>query len=73
MTISNTNCEICGQELDLENYYYIATGRLQQGVNSDPRAYREYTLCTSCYAMVNGELIASVQKYKSKNKAQKQE
>ena len=73
MTIATTKCDICGEELDLENYYYIATGRLQQGTHSDPKAYKEYTMCTSCYAMINGEFMASVQKHKMKNQEKKKE
>jgi hypothetical protein len=65
MPINEENCYICGAELSTENYYYIATGRLQQGVMSDPKAYKEYALCTNCYAMVNAELIVSIQKRKT--------
>jgi hypothetical protein len=69
--IDNARCEICGDELSMDNYYYISAGRLQQGVNSDPKAYAEYTLCTNCYAQVKGELMASVQKYKNKRNEKK--
>ena len=65
MPITDNNCYICGEEISAENYYYISTGRLQQGVMSDPKAYKEYVLCTNCYAMVNAELIASIQKRKN--------
>jgi hypothetical protein len=69
--INDAVCDICGEELSMDNYYYLSAGRLQQGVNSDPKAYSEYTLCTSCYAQVNGELIASIQKYKNKHSEKK--
>ncbi len=68
MSINDARCEICGEELDVENYYYVAAGRLQQGVMSDPKANSEYTLCSNCYAQVNGELMASIQKRKMKKK-----
>ena len=70
-SINDARCEICGDELNVENYYYISAGRLQQGVMSDPKAYTEYTLCTNCYAQVKGELMASVAKYKAKKKEEK--
>lgn len=70
-SINDAWCEICGEELNVENYYYISAGRLQQGVMSDPKAYTEYTLCTSCYAQVKGELMASVTKYKAKKNEDK--
>jgi hypothetical protein len=66
MSINDARCFICGEELNVENYYYVAAGRLQQGVMSDPKAYSEYTLCSNCYAQVNGELMASLRKHKMK-------
>ena len=66
MSINDARCEICAEELNMENYYYVSAGRLQQGVMSDPKAYSEYTLCSNCYAQVKGELMASIQKHKSK-------
>ncbi len=71
MSINDTRCEICGEELNVENYYYISAGRLQQGVNSDPKAYTEYTLCTNCYAQIKAELMASVQRQKNKRNEKK--
>ncbi len=64
--IEEAKCDICGDELSMENYYYISAGRLQQGVMSDPRSYTEYKLCTNCYTMIKAELIASVQKQKNR-------
>ncbi len=69
--INDMTCHICGDELNTENYYYIATGRLAQGVMSDPKAYAEYYLCSNCYAQVNGELMASIAKHKMKKKEEK--
>lgn len=63
--INDAVCEICGEELSVDTYYYISAGRLAQGVNSDPKAYTEHILCTSCYAQVNGEMMASIQKRKN--------
>jgi hypothetical protein len=70
-TINDARCDICGDELNAENYYYISAGRLQQGVMSDPKAYTEYTLCTNCYAQTKAELMASVQKQKNKRQEKK--
>lgn len=65
MSIHEEKCFICGEDLSTENYHYISAGRLQQGVNSDPKSYLEYTLCTNCYAQVKAEIIVSVQKKKT--------
>ncbi len=67
MTISESNCFICGEELSTENYYYVSAGRLQQGVMSDPKGYSEYVLCTNCYALVKSELVASITMKKNKH------
>ncbi len=66
MTINDMKCEVCGEELAVDTYYYIATGRLAQGVQSDPKAYKEYTLCNDCYTKLNTELLVSLQKAKMK-------
>lgn len=71
MGIEEEKCDICGEELNAENYYYIYTGRLQQGVMSDPKANTEYKMCNNCYARVKAELMASVQKHKMKSKEAK--
>ena len=73
MSINDASCQVCGEELNVENYYYISAGRLQQGVMSDPKSYLEYTLCTDCYQKIKAELMVSFQKYKAKAQAQAQE
>ncbi|MDE1870844.1 MAG: hypothetical protein KGI06_01235 [Candidatus Micrarchaeota archaeon] len=65
MGIEDSKCEICGEELTTENYYYVYAGRLQQGPMSDKRSMLEYTLCTNCYNQIKAELMVSVQRRKS--------
>lgn len=65
MSIVDEKCEICKKELDVENYYYISTGRLQQGIMSNPNAYKEYTLCRDCYTRLNADLLVSINKLKN--------
>ena len=67
MSIDDSKCEICGEDLTAENYYYITAGRLQQGPMSDPKAITEYTLCMNCYAQIKAELMVSIQRQKMKN------
>lgn len=62
MPISDSDCSICGEELNAENYYYIYTGRLQQGVMSDTRTNKEYVMCSNCFAQINADLLASIQR-----------
>jgi hypothetical protein len=64
MSIDDSKCEICGDELAMDNYYYIYAGRLQQGPQSDKKSMLEYTLCTNCYAQIKAELMVSVQRKK---------
>lgn len=70
--IEDAKCFICGEELNVENYYYISAGRLQQGVMSDPKSYAEWTLCTNCYALVKGELAANIQMRRNKQNEKKE-
>lgn len=67
MSIDDSKCEICGDDLSTENYYYIYAGRLQQGPQSDKKSTLEYTLCTNCYNMIKAELMVSVQRKKNQN------
>lgn len=64
MPIEDYRCFACERQLDLENYYYVYTGRLQQGVQSDPKNIKEYTLCKDCFNQINAELLVSIQKRK---------
>ncbi len=68
MGIEEAKCCICGAELNTENYYYIAAGRLAQSVHSDPKAYSEYALCNTCYSEVKAELMVSIQKRTQKKR-----
>ena len=68
MSIEESKCDICGDELTTENYYYVYVGRLQQGPQSDKKSMLEYTLCSDCYAQIKAELLISVQKRKDLNK-----
>lgn len=65
MSIDDSKCEICGDELSTENYYYIYAGRLQQGPLSDKKSMIEYTLCTNCYNQIKTELLVSIQRRKN--------
>jgi hypothetical protein len=65
MSIDDSKCEICGEDLTTENYYYIYAGRLQQGPQSDKKSITEYTLCTNCYTQIKAELMVSVQRRKN--------
>ncbi len=67
MSIFDDKCDVCQEELNTENYYYIYSGRMQQSVHSDPKATREFKLCTNCYNRISAELLASVMKYKLKH------
>ncbi len=67
MGIDDSKCEICGEELTTENYFYIYAGRLQQGPMSDKKSMLEYNLCTNCYNQIKAELLVSVQRRKSLN------
>lgn len=67
MSIDDSKCEICGEELSTENYYYIYSGRLQQGPQSDKKSALEYTLCTNCYNQIKAELMVSIQRRKMQN------
>ncbi|MFI5412339.1 MAG: hypothetical protein ACHQX1_00415 [Candidatus Micrarchaeales archaeon] len=71
MTINETKCYICAEEISMDNYYYISAGRLQQGVMSDTKSYSEYTLCGNCYPLVKAELVASIQMKKNKHNEKK--
>ncbi len=73
MTINDMKCEVCGEELAVDTYYYIATGRLAQGVQSDPKAYKEYTLCNDCYTKLNTELLVSLRKAKTRQAEKKKQ
>ncbi len=68
MGIEADRCDVCGLELSSDNYYYIYTGRLQQGVSSNPKGVREYKMCSTCFSQIEAELIVSVQKRKGAKK-----
>ncbi|HVC58345.1 MAG TPA: hypothetical protein VND15_02620 [Candidatus Acidoferrales bacterium] len=67
MSIDETKCEICGADMDVENYYYISTGRLQQGPMSDPKATSETLLCMACFTQIKAELMVSIGRQKAKH------
>jgi len=71
MTIEESKCDICGDELTTENYYYIYAGRLQQGPSSDPKSVTEYNLCTNCYTQLKTDLMVSAQRQKLRNEKDK--
>ncbi|MEM3791380.1 MAG: hypothetical protein QXL16_01460 [Candidatus Micrarchaeaceae archaeon] len=64
MGIEEDKCDICGAQLDLENYYYLYLGRLQQGVMSNSKAMNEYKLCTSCFNTIKGNILVMQQRNK---------
>ncbi len=70
MPIDDYKCFACGRQIDLESYYYVYTGRLQQGVQSDPAATKEYTLCRDCFNQINTELLVAIHKRKKKGEEQ---
>ena len=49
MSIDDSRCDICREELSADNFYYIYAGRLQQGPLSDKKSITEYNLCSNCY------------------------
>lgn len=65
MSIEDQKCEICGEELSMDSFYYIYAGRLQQGPMSDKKSILEYNLCTNCYTQIKAELMVSIQRRKS--------
>ena len=65
MSIEDLKCEICGEELSVENCYYIYAGRLQQGPMSDKKSIMEYNMCTNCYAQTKAELLVSIHRQKA--------
>jgi len=65
MSIEDQKCEICGEELSMESFYYIYAGRLQQGPMSDKKSIMEYNLCTNCYTQIKAELMVAVQRRKN--------
>lgn len=67
MSIDDTRCEVCGAELDVENYYYISTGRLQQGPMSDPKAASETVMCMNCFNQIKAELMVSIGRQKQRH------
>jgi hypothetical protein len=44
----------------------VYTGRLQQGIHSDPKATLEYNLCSTCFNQIKAEIIVSVMRKKNK-------
>ncbi|MGI0100476.1 MAG: hypothetical protein ACREBH_02020 [Candidatus Micrarchaeaceae archaeon] len=64
MGIDESKCDVCGEDLTAENYYYVYAGRLQQGPQSDKKSMLEYTLCSNCYTQIKAELMVSVQRRK---------
>ncbi|MDE1868897.1 MAG: hypothetical protein KGH60_02945 [Candidatus Micrarchaeota archaeon] len=73
MSIDSMACDVCGDELSVENYYYISAGRLQQGPMSDPKAITEYTLCMTCYNQIKAELLVSIARQKNRKLDEKKE
>jgi hypothetical protein len=70
MGIDEQKCDICGEELTTENFYYMYMGRLQQGPMSDKKSILEYNLCTNCYNQIKAELLVSVQRRKNASSKQ---
>lgn len=66
MAIDDYTCYICSKMIDLEEYYYVYTGRLQQGVESG-KSNKEYVLCRNCFNQTNAELLISIEKQKKKH------
>jgi hypothetical protein len=66
MSIDESKCDACGAQLDLDNYYYIYTGRLQQGPQSDKKSAMEYNLCSTCYNEIKAGIMVAVQRKKQK-------
>ena len=66
MGIDTEKCNVCGNDLDVENCYYIYAGRLQQGTHSDKKSSAEYTLCSTCYNQIYAEIMVSIQRRKQK-------
>ncbi len=66
MGINEASCSVCGKELDADDYYYIYTGKLQQGVESSAGSTKEYVLCRNCYAQINAELISAIKRQSDK-------
>ncbi len=65
MSIDEQKCDICGEDLAMDNFYYIYAGRLQQGPQSDKKSITEYNLCTNCYTQIKAELMVAVQRRKN--------
>jgi hypothetical protein len=54
------NCKICGQELDVETYRYIAWGGMAQGPLSDKGNYTEETFCINCFTTLKANLLVMI-------------
>jgi hypothetical protein len=65
MSIEESKCDICGEELSADNCYYIYAGRLQQGPQSDKKSIVEYNLCSNCYNQIKAEMLVSIQRRKN--------
>ncbi len=65
MSIDDSRCDICKEELAADNFYYIYAGRLQQGPQSDKKSTTEYNLCFTCYAQIKAEMLVAVQRRKN--------
>ena len=65
MSIEDSKCDICKEDLSADNLYYIYAGRLQQGPQSDKKSIMEYNLCSNCYNQIKAELMVSVQRRKN--------
>jgi hypothetical protein len=65
MAINDYNCYVCNKLIDLEEYYYVYTGRLQQGVESN-KSTKEYVLCRNCFNQINAELLISMERQKKR-------
>ncbi len=65
MSIDDSKCDLCGEELTSDNYYYIYAGRLQQGPQSDKKSATEYMLCMTCYTQLKADLLVSAQRRKN--------
>ncbi|MEM3841696.1 MAG: hypothetical protein QXN59_03320 [Candidatus Micrarchaeaceae archaeon] len=66
MGIEDAVCSVCGKQLDTEDYYYIYTGRLQQGVESGAGTNKEYIMCRNCYVQINAELLSAIRRKSEK-------
>ena len=55
-------CKICGQELDVETYRYIAWGGMAQGPISDKGNYTEETFCINCFTLLKANLLVMINK-----------